>query len=205
MRTTARLTDSEQMIELFDGSKALVRPISPADAEALRRFHAHLSQRSIQMRYFYPHMELKADEVSHLTHVDGVDRVALVVEFGGELVAVGRYDRLEDQTTAEVAFIVADQYQHHGIASLLLHDLADRARTAGITRLVADVLVENAAMLSVFRKAGFPIQFKTEWGVVMLTMSIDQDRPETDTLLDGHAPEQASPTLGYGINHEAPA
>jgi GNAT superfamily N-acetyltransferase len=173
MGTTTHPTATDQVIEFFDGSEAVIRSISPTDAEALRQFHAHLSARSIQMRYFYPHTDLRPDEVAHLTQVDGVDRVALVVERGGQLVAVGRYDRLEDRTTAEVAFAVADEYQHHGLASMLLHQLVERARTVGITRLVAEVLVENAAMLSVFRQAGFPVRFKTEWGVVVLTMSID--------------------------------
>jgi GNAT superfamily N-acetyltransferase len=174
MGTTTDPTVGEHVIELFDGGQAVVRPISPADAEALRRFHAHLSPRSIQMRYFYPHLDLRLDEVAHLTQVDGVDRVAMVVERCGELIAVGRYDRLEDGTTAEVAFVVADEYQHHGLASLLLHGLVERARIVGISQLVAEVLVDNAAMLSVFRQAGFPVQFKAEWGVVVLTMSIDE-------------------------------
>jgi GNAT superfamily N-acetyltransferase len=176
MGTTTDVPATDHVIELFDGSEAVIRPISPADAEALRRFHAHLSARSIQMRYFYPHMELRPDEVAHLTQVDGVDRVALVVERCRELVAVGRYDRLEDRTAAEVAFVVADECQHRGLASMLLHQLVERARTVGIKRLVAEILVENAAMLSVFRQAGLPIRFKTEWGVVVLTMNIDQDR-----------------------------
>jgi GNAT superfamily N-acetyltransferase len=174
--TTTDPTVEEPALQLFDGGRAVVRPISPGDADALRRFHEHLSQRSIQMRYFYPHKELKPDEVAHLTQVDGADRVALVVEHGGELIAVGRYDRLDDRTTAEAAFVVADEYQHHGLASMLLDQLVERARAAGISRLVAEVLVENAAMLSLFRQAGFPIQFKTEWGVVVLTMSIDEPR-----------------------------
>ena len=61
------------------------------------------------------------------TQVDGEARVALVIECASELVAVGRYDRLDDQGVAEVAFIVADVYQHDGLATVLLHRLADAA------------------------------------------------------------------------------
>jgi GNAT superfamily N-acetyltransferase len=183
MGTTTDAVVMDHVIDGFDGTEAVIRPISPADAEALQRFHAHLSARSIQMRYFYPHKELGPEEVVHLTQVDGVDRVALVVERRGDLVAVGRYDRLEDRTTAEVAFVVADDFQHHGLGLMLLDQLIERARTVGITRLIAEVLVENAAMLSVFRRAGFPVQFKTEWGVVVLTMCIDEDRGDSR---DGH-------------------
>ena len=102
-----------------------MRPISSADAGALVRFHGHLSARSIRMRYFSPHKELSPSEVAHFTQVDGEARVAFVVERAGELIAVGRYDRLDDQRVAEVAFVVADAYQHHGLATMLLHRLAD--------------------------------------------------------------------------------
>jgi RimJ/RimL family protein N-acetyltransferase len=165
----------DDVIDLDDGSHAVIRPISSVDAEALTRFHAGLSTMSIQRRYFYPHLDLRPDEVSHLTQVDGVARAALVVERAGELIAVGRYDRLDDGQTAEVAFVVADTYQHHGLATLLFDRLVNTARSAGITHFVAEVLAENRAMLSVFRNAGLPIESKSEWDTVELTMSIVPD------------------------------
>ena len=94
-----------------------MRPIEPTDAAALVRFHAHLSDRTIQLRYFNLHPNLAPDEVAHLTCVDGFNRVAYVVEHDGEIIAVGRYDRLEDPCRAEVAFVVADEFQHHGLGT----------------------------------------------------------------------------------------
>jgi RimJ/RimL family protein N-acetyltransferase len=165
---------TDELVELHDGTEAVVRPISPADADALLRFHSRLSARTIQLRYFYPHKDLSPDEVAHLTQVDGVARVAFVVEHAKELVAVGRYDRLDDHKVAEVAFVVVDTYQHHGLATILLQRLANTARSVGITRFTAEVLADNRAMLSVFRDAGFPTEFKTECGTVELTMRIAQ-------------------------------
>jgi len=161
-----------EMVALGDGIEAIVRPIVPPDADALVRFHGRLSLTSVSRRYFYPHLELGTEEVAHLTEVDGVDRVALVVERDGELIAVGRYDRLEDRTEAEVAFVVADPYQHLGIATMLLQRLAELARSTGVTHLVAEVLAENHAMLSVFHAAGFPMASTCEWGTVELKMAI---------------------------------
>jgi RimJ/RimL family protein N-acetyltransferase len=199
------LVGTNNVIELCDGTEAVVRHISPTDADALMRFHSHLSARSIQLRYFYPHLDLGTGELAHFTQVDGVARVALVVERANELIAVGRYDRFDDHTTAEVAFVVADAYQHQGLATMLLHQLVDRARRVGITRLVAEVLAENGAMLSVFRNAGLPIQFKTEWGVVLLTMTIGPDLEGSGELSHGHTPEQPGPGVLGGPNLEAPA
>jgi RimJ/RimL family protein N-acetyltransferase len=173
--------ETVDLIKLDDGSEAVVRPISSADAEALTRFHSQLSARSVHLRYFYPHTDLSPSEVIHFTQVDGKARVALVVECSSELIAVGRYDRLDDHKVAEVAFVVADAYQCHGLATMLLHRLATSARSAGITHFAAEVLAENQAMLSVFHDAGFPIVSKTEWGTVELIMTIASDLAETAT------------------------
>ena len=159
---------------LGDGTKATVRPIAPSDGAALLRFHARLSRRSVQMRYFYPHLLLGTEEVTHLTQVDGTSRVAFVVERDGDLIAIARYDRLSDPTMAEVAFVVADGWQHRGIGSFLLQRLASRAREVGITAFTAAVLAENAPMLAVFHQAGFPTTTSREQqGTVTVAMAID--------------------------------
>ena len=149
-----------------------VRPIEPTDAAALLRFHAHLSDRSVQLRYFYPHRELGPDEVAHLTCVDGFDRAAFVVEHESEIIAVGRYDRLDDRCCAEVAFVVADEFQHHGLGTMLLQRLVENARRAQISEFRASVLAENTAMLAVFRQAGFPMTQTRACDVVELSMRI---------------------------------
>jgi GNAT superfamily N-acetyltransferase len=149
-----------------------VRPIEPIDAAALVRFHAHLSRRSIQLRYFYPHLELQPAELTHLTCIDGFHRVAYVVEHDGEIIAVGRYDRLEDPCSAEVAFVVADEFQHHGLGSMLLERLVETAKRAGIGEFKASVLAENSAMLAVFHGAGFPTTQSRTLDVVELVMEI---------------------------------
>lgn len=161
-----------EMMTLSDGTEARVRPISRDDGPALLKFHRNLSDRSRFLRYFSPHPVLSSKEVQHLTSVDGVDRVALVIEVNGELIAVGRYHRLSDQTQAEVAFVVADAYQHHHIATELLHRLAHIGRQLGVSQFRAAVLVENATILSVFREAGFPLSSTRHWGTVEMTIDI---------------------------------
>jgi hypothetical protein len=55
---------------------------------------------------------------------------------------------------------------------MLLSRLAERGRVVGITHFVAEVLVENGAMLSVFRAAGYPMVSTREWGTIELTMDL---------------------------------
>jgi GNAT superfamily N-acetyltransferase len=149
-----------------------VRPIAPSDTDALVRFHAQLSDETLRLRYFNVHRNLDSEEVAHLTHVDGFNRAAYVVEHQGEIVGVGRYDRCEKLFRAEVAFVVAGDFQHHGLGSVLLERLVETARLAGIGEFCASVLAENATMLAVFHGAGFPYAEERFGNVTELALEI---------------------------------
>jgi GNAT superfamily N-acetyltransferase len=71
-----------------------------------------------------------------------------------------------------VAFVVADEFQHHGLGPMLLERLVETAKLASIGELCASVLAENATMLAVFHSAGFPFVEEHIGDVVELTMEI---------------------------------
>jgi GNAT superfamily N-acetyltransferase len=159
-------------VVLSDSTRCNLRPIRPDDADLLVGFHSRLAPRSTYLRFFTFHPTLSAGEVERFTLVDYVDRLALVVEVEGKLIAVARLDRHVGTSEAEVAFVVADDYQHHGIGSLLLDELARAARARGITTFLADTLSENHTMLDVFRHSGFEMSTNTEYGTVTLRFGI---------------------------------
>ncbi|MFI5036175.1 MAG: GNAT family N-acetyltransferase [Acidimicrobiales bacterium] len=140
------------------GLRLTVRPIRPDDAGALVAFHHRLSDTSVYRRYFSWHPELSSGEVTHLTTVDYVDRLALVVWRDDELVAVGRYDRYPDSDRAEVAFLVTDTLQRQGIGSQLLERLAGAAWARGIGTFVAETQIDNRDMLGVFAASGYSVR-----------------------------------------------
>jgi RimJ/RimL family protein N-acetyltransferase len=154
------------------GWELLVRPITPLDESALVRFHSRLSSESIRRRFFTAHPRLTDKEVEHFTSVDHHRREAFVAEVGGELVAVGRFDRLDESTDAEVAFVVADGWHDRGIATELLRRLAARAREEGIRRLVAETLPDNGPMLAVFAHSGMQTECALDHGVVHVVMDL---------------------------------
>ena len=164
----------EADVVLRDGSVAQVRPITPADTEALQRFHGSQSEESIYLRFFAPLRELSDRDAKRFTHVDYRQRVALVMFIGDALVGIARYDRLGGPTdgTAEVAFNVSDAFQGRGIGSVLLEHLAAIGQEAGVERFVADVLPQNRKMLSVFRDAGYEVKHRFDDGVVALRFDI---------------------------------
>jgi GNAT superfamily N-acetyltransferase len=155
-----------------DGAPVHLRPIRPDDGDGLREFHQSLSARSVYRRFFFVHPVLSSREVERFTHIDCVDRLALVVEEDSRLVAVGRYERLPGTSDAEVAFVVTDAWQHRGIGALLLEHLALAALATGITAFVAQTLAENRDMLNVFGHSGFPVTSTTEYGTVSIRFPI---------------------------------
>jgi GNAT superfamily N-acetyltransferase len=164
--------ESEFDARLADGGTIHVRPIRPDDGERLVRFHAQLSPQTVYLRFFSPHPQLNDKEVDRFTHVDYEDRVALVAEDGDDLVAVARYDRVAGTDEAEVAFVVRDDHQGRGVATLLLEHLAAMARDRGIGRFVAQTMLQNQRMLSVFRDAGFNRTTSSADGIVQVVLQI---------------------------------
>lgn len=159
-----------------DGRAVRLRPIVPSDGDKLVEFHSRLSERTRYLRYFGPYPTMSARDVRHFTEVDYSRRVALVMELGGEMIAVGSYEGLAavgDGRSAEVAFVVADDHQGRGLGPILLEHLAGAAAENGLERFVAEVLSENRHMVAVFREAGYQIDRSYEGGVVHLEFAID--------------------------------
>jgi acetate---CoA ligase (ADP-forming) len=165
----AALAAREVDVALRDGSTVHVRPVRPEDLPALRAFLAGLSQEDRRLRWFTgaPDVEAAADWSAD---VDRGRRDGVVAIAGdGTIVGHAVWARL-DPERAEVAFEVAHALQGHGLATILLAHLAFGARAQGVATLVADVLPENHAMLSVFRNSGLPLHVRSEPGVLVVEM-----------------------------------
>jgi acyl-CoA synthetase (NDP forming)/RimJ/RimL family protein N-acetyltransferase len=161
----------EADVLLADGGVAHLRPIRPSDADRLIAFYERVSPESKYLRFFTPYPRLSDRDVKRFTEVDYVDRVAFIVTLGDDMIAVGRYERTEDDH-AEVAFLIEDAHQGRGIAQLLLEHLAEAARERGITRFVAEVLPENRRMVKVFADAGYRVSKGIADGVLEVEFPI---------------------------------
>ncbi|HEY0813915.1 MAG TPA: GNAT family N-acetyltransferase [Pseudonocardia sp.] len=154
-----------------------LRPIVATDADALLRFHASLSERTRYLRFFGPYPRISERDLIRFTVVDHHERVAFICLLGGEIIAVGRYEGLPGPggkvTAAEVAFVVRDTHQGRGLGSILLEHLAAAARENGLRRFEAEVLMENRAMVRVFREAGYQVSRAFADGVVHLEFDVD--------------------------------
>ena len=122
---------------LTHGQAVLVRPIRPADADLLVNFHANLTPDTANWRHFGIHPTITPGEAAHRAEVDYGSRMAFVALVADDIVAIGSYERLgPTNPAAGVSFTVADEYQRHGIATLLFESLAAYERFKG--RIKAD-------------------------------------------------------------------
>jgi acetyltransferase len=146
-----------------DGLHFMVRPIRPDDETLLVDFHKQLSETSVYLRYFNP---LKLDaRVAHerlvtKCFIDYDREIALVAEYAGasgrrHLAGVARMIRQHNANSAEVAFLVADPFQHRGLGTYLLERIVYIARKEGVAVLEATTLSENYNMKDMFVRAGF--------------------------------------------------
>lgn len=163
---------------LRDGTSIRIRAISSDDQDRLHEHFRRLSQQSIYFRFMGFKRDLSAQDLKWLTELDFNDHVGLaatLTENGRErLIGVGRYLRGKDPHRAELAFTVLDEYQGHGIGTILLEHLGLIARAGGITELEAIVLADNRQMLEVLAHSGFRIRHQLDSGVVHLYYSTDK-------------------------------
>ena len=161
---------------LIDGAAITIRPLSPADIELLRSFFTALSAESMRLRYFSASHQLTEEELTRLTTSDAATHTHLGAFHAGSVVGVGDFS-VSAPGEAEVAFVVSDEFQGRGVASLLLEYLAEVGRAVGITRFRAETMAENLPMLEVFRHAGFIERVGTpEAGVVGVSLDITDVR-----------------------------
>lgn len=160
---------------MLDGAAVRIRAIRPDDQERLHEHFRGLSEQSVYFRFMGLKRDLSPADLKRLTELDFYNHVGLaatVTENGRErFVGVGRYIRSANPNRAEVAFAVLDEFQGHGIATILLGHLGLIADTNGVTEFEADVLGENRQMLEVFAHSGFEAQKSIEAGVVHLHCS----------------------------------
>ena len=170
----------EQDAVLREGGTVHIRPIVPADAEALQDFVGNMSSESSYFRFFRVKRELQPDELKAYTELDYRHDMAFVAVVEGNLIGVGRYNAVpSDPTSAEIAFSVADEYQGKGVGTLLVFRIAAYARAVGVERFRAYLLADNHAMMRVFRNAGFPLKRAIDEGVY----TVDIPTEESDAVL----------------------
>ncbi len=158
--------------------EVLTRPVRPDDEARFVRLWPRLSAETRYRRFHAPVHRLPMSFVRRLVVVDHDQREAVVAEVGGEVVGVARYDRLpEDPTTADLAVVVEDAWQHVGVGRQLLAELLRLAAERGVRTLTATVQGDNERMLGMLRRLLPSATLRFDDGVHAMTAAVGGPPP----------------------------
>ena len=167
--------------KMKDGTLLTIRPIRPEDEPLMVKFNETLSERSVYYRYFQAlklSRRVAHEFLARACFIDYDREMALVADRrdpkteAREIVAVGRLSKLHARNEAEIAVLVSDRYQGHGLGTELLRLLIEIGRDENLGRIVADILPANHVMRRIARKLGFSLRRTVEEGVVKATVDL---------------------------------
>ncbi|WP_288022893.1 GNAT family N-acetyltransferase [Thauera sp.] len=162
-----------------DGTTVTIRPIKPEDAELEVEFVRGLSAETKYYRFMNTMRELPPAMVARLTQIDYDREMAfvatLMVEGVEKEIGVCRYAVNPDGESCEFAVVVADDWQHRGLARKLMGVLIETARSRGIQYMNGVFLANNERMLKFVQKLGFVLSNDPEDSSVKLGVLPLQD------------------------------
>jgi len=162
-----------------DGVEITIRPIKPEDADLEVEFVRKLSPETKYYRFMNTMRELPPAMVARLTQID-YDRemafLATIMEDGQEVeLGVCRYAVNPDGESCEFAVVVADDWQHRGLARKLMGVLIETARNRGLQYMNGVFLANNERMLRFVQGLGFALSNDPEDTTVKLGVLSLQD------------------------------
>jgi acetyltransferase len=192
----AVILDGGADLRLHDGRTVHVRPVRPADADAVQVFVRGLSETTRRLRFFAPIRELTPSMLKRLIDVDGrLDRVLVALardERGERIVALAQYAADADGR-CDLALVTADDWQGLGLGRMLMEMLIETARDVGFARAGGDVLRGNETMLGLARDAGFTIMHSPH-DATMFRIALELDDQFAGTGISA-APYQSARAL----------
>ena len=145
---------------LGNGARASLRPVRPSDAPFVQHFVRELSPAARRRRFFAACSELSPAQLDRMTRLEPPEGLALAATCVGavapRIVGIAQY-ALTGPALAEMAVVVADDWQRHGLGESLLVALLDHAARSGIANAHGLVLAENEPMLMLAAKLGFSV------------------------------------------------
>ena len=159
-----------------------IRAIGPADRDALVRFYAGLSSEGREARFHGAAPTIAGAAAGFFCGPDHHRREGIVAE------AIARDGRREiighvslepaGPETAEVAVVVADAWQHHGVGRALVRAAIEWARRNGFAHLIASMRTSNGAIAGLVRCVGVPVRFgPPDGGVIDAVMDLEVGLP----------------------------
>jgi acyl-CoA synthetase (NDP forming)/GNAT superfamily N-acetyltransferase len=169
---------------LSDGSPALLARLGAADTAEVLGLHRRLNDHDRYLRFATLHpADLETYIERTLAGEDGA--VSLGARVGGTLVGVVQLLPLGGDS-GEVAAVVDPDWRAHGLATVLLEELAGLAVQQGVHRLIAEVLAENGRMVRVLTDLGLPLSTARDGPSLHIEVALHGDERYSAASEDRH-------------------
>ncbi len=148
-------------MKLKEGTPYTIRPIKPEDEPLMAELFSTFSEQTIINRFFQLKKSLTHDELARYCQVDYDREIALVAVLESQdrerIIGVCRLTIMPDGENAELAVVIGDPWQGHGIGKALMAKTIEVAREKGLKNIWMDVLRDNNPMKGLARKFGFKL------------------------------------------------
>ncbi|MGP4021302.1 GNAT family N-acetyltransferase [Saccharopolyspora sp. 5N708] len=169
--TPAEFARARAMVELAASCRARVRPVADtartpggvdltirpadrADVDLVSAFHARCSSAARFRRYFGPGPARGERGLQRLL-TPALGRSLLALAPDGDVIGMGNL--MYDGDCGELALLVRDDWQRHGVGTILARKLIEQAEELGIGTLTAHTHVDNTPIARTLRGAGMKL------------------------------------------------
>ncbi|MFF2121794.1 GNAT family N-acetyltransferase [Kitasatospora sp. NPDC058184] len=173
VRAAGPAPEAPSRLSLPDGTGLLLRPAGPADRAAALAMHGRCSPAALRLRYHGP----VRDAGRYLDHLldPRHGRSYAVTAPDGRILALGHL--MWDDGEAELAVLVEDGWQRHGLGAALLRRLSATARAAGVRTVYAVTQGGNTGLIAAMRRLDAPLDFRAEDGTLVITATLAAGDP----------------------------
>lgn len=134
-----------------------VRPVAPADEEALAEFFRHVSADDLRFRFLTGLKEVGADRLEALTHVDHrkTENFLALVGNGSQIIASAMLACDATMKRGEVAISVRSDFKRDGVGWEMLAYVAKYAESIGVETIESVESRDNHQAIDLERDMGF--------------------------------------------------
>ncbi len=160
----------EKLIKLRDGTKILLRPIKPTDADIWVELYNSLSSNTKYLRFFSNMPTPDQRMIDKYTKIDYINKFAIIAIYNengkDKMIGVVRYGLdPPGSDSAELAVVVADKWQGKGLGTQMLLYMLRVMQKRGVKKVKGDVFLRNDKMMQIMGESGFNLIKEDAYGI----------------------------------------
>jgi len=152
--------------KLGDGTPVTLRAIKPEDEPLWLELLGSCSKESIYSRFRYNFHYDSHEVATQFCYIDYAREIGMVAEIEEDgrkkLIGVGRLISDLDHESAEYAVLITDAWQKKDLGTILTEYCYEIAKSWGVKRVAAETTKDNQAMIQVFKKLGFDVNYNQD-------------------------------------------